>query len=95
MPATCLLPRAETGFRRNQYGFVLGGPISAANRSFVDYQGTKCKPERRGRNCPSVASTAGDFQHRAIPVIDDRQTSAGYVVAFSARYDSQNPALIR
>jgi hypothetical protein len=68
-------------FRRNQYGFVFGGPIRR-NRTFffTDYQGTRLQT---GTPRPSTVPTS--LQRRGIfstPIYDPattRQTGAGYI----------------
>lgn len=68
-------------FRRNQFGFVLGGPIRK-NRTFyfLDWQGTRLDNGTvRTSTVPTSAQRAGRF---AAPVYDPsttRLTAAGYV----------------
>ena len=61
-PATAANPNKPV-FRRNQFGFVLGGPI-VSNRTFffTDYQGTRQLIARvRISTVPTLAQRAGNF----------------------------------
>src|SRR5262249_5919983 len=68
-------------FRRNQYGFVFGGPIQR-NRTFffADYQGTRLQT-----GTPRISTVPTSLQRRGVfgtPIFDPattRQNSSGYV----------------
>src|SRR6185503_11324610 len=68
-------------FRRNQYGFVLGGPIQR-NKTFffLDYQGTRLQTGTpRTSTVPTVLQRQGIFN---VPIYDPsttRQQSTGFV----------------
>ena len=72
---------AKPRFRRNQYGFVLGGPVQK-NKTFffVDWQGTRFDTGLvRTSTVPTSAQKRGVFTQ---PIFDPRstsQTAAGYV----------------
>jgi hypothetical protein len=71
---------AKPRFRRNQYGFVLGGPIQK-NKTFffIDWQGTRLDQGAvRTSTVPTTAQKNGQF---TLPVYDPRstvQTPSGY-----------------
>ena len=75
------LPGANPPFKRNQYGFVLGGPIRK-NRTFffVDWQGARLRiGNTKISTVPTSAQRQGIF---AAPVFDPATTeltAAGYV----------------
>ena len=76
---------ASTGpkprFRRNQYGFVLGGPIQKSKTFFfVDWQGTRLNSGVvRTSTVPVSAQKRGVFPQPIFDAQTTRQTAAGYV----------------
>jgi hypothetical protein len=68
-------------FRRNQYGFVFGGPI-VRNRTFffVDYQGTRLQTGTvRTSTVPTTRQRQGIFTTPIFDPSTTRQTSSGFV----------------
>ncbi len=68
-------------FRRNQFGFVLGGPVQR-NRTFffVDWQGTRLDTGVvRTSTVPTSAQRAGIFTEAIFDPRTTRQTATGYV----------------
>ncbi len=68
-------------FRRNQYGFVLGGPVQR-NKTFffVDWQGTRLDTGVvRTSTVPTSAQKRGVFSQAVFDPLTTRQTSTGYV----------------
>ncbi len=67
-------------FRRNQYGFVLGGPVQK-NKTFffVDWQGTRLDQEVvRTSTVPTTAQAGGQFTQSIYDPQSTRQTASGY-----------------
>lgn len=72
---------AKPRFRRNQYGFVLGGPIQK-NKTFffADWQGTRLDTGVvRTSTVPTSAQRRGVFTQPIFDPGTTRQTAAGYV----------------
>ncbi len=68
-------------FRRNQYGFVLGGPIQK-NKTFffTDYQGTRLQTGTvRTSTVPTTLQRRGIFATAIYDPLTTRQTSTGFV----------------
>src|SRR5262249_29559062 len=67
-------------FRRNQYGFVLGGPIQKNKTSFfVDWQGTRLNTGVvRTSTVPTSAQRRGVFSQAIFDPRTTRQTASGY-----------------
>jgi len=68
-------------FRRNQYGFVLGGPVQR-NRTFffVEYQGTRLQTGTvRTSTVPTTLQRQGVFNTPIFDPASTRQTSSGFV----------------
>jgi hypothetical protein len=68
-------------FRRNQYGFVLGGPVQK-NKTFffVDWQGTRLDTGVvRTSTVPTSAQRRGVFSQPIFDPLTTRQTNAGYI----------------
>lgn len=68
-------------FRRNQYGFVLGGPVQA-NKTFffVDWQGTRLNTGSvRTSTVPTSSQKQGVFSTPIYDPSTTHQTNAGYV----------------
>src|SRR5262245_14232440 len=68
-------------FRRNQYGFVFGGPIQA-NKTFffADYQGTRLQTGTpRTSTVPTSLQRRGIFSTAVYDPATTRQTANGYV----------------
>jgi hypothetical protein len=68
-------------FRRNQYGFVLGGPVQKNQTFFfVDWQGTRLDTGVvRTSTVPTSNQKRGVFTQAVYDPLSTRQTSAGYV----------------
>ena len=68
-------------FRRNQYGFVLGGPIQKNNTFFfADWQGTRLDTGVvRTSTVPTSAQRRGVFTQPVFDPRSTRQTAGGYV----------------
>jgi hypothetical protein len=68
-------------FRRNQYGFVLGGPVDPGKTFFfVDYQGTKLDTGTvRTSTVPTTLERQGIFGTAIYDPATTRQTASGYV----------------
>lgn len=72
-------------FRRNQYGFVLGGPIGpsgGANKTFffTDYQGTRLQTGTlRTSTVPTTRQRQGIFTNNIFDPATTRQTGSGFV----------------
>ncbi len=67
-------------FRRNQYGFVLGGPVQK-NKTFffVDWQGTRLdQGVVRTSTVPTTAQAGGQFTQSIYDPQSTRQTASGY-----------------
>jgi len=67
----------KAAFRRNQFGFFLGGPIFK-NRTFIfgDYQGTRLRQEVTTINTvPTEAMRRGDFTERGDLIYDPLTTN--------------------
>ena len=67
-------------FRRNQYGFVLGGPVRK-NRTFffVDWQGTRLQTGAvRTSTVPTSLQRAGIFSQPVFDPLTTRRTNAGF-----------------
>jgi hypothetical protein len=72
---------AKPRFRRNQYGFVLGGPVQK-NKTFffVDWQGTRLDTGVvRSSTVPTSAQKRGVFTQQIFDPRSTRQTASGYV----------------
>jgi hypothetical protein len=68
-------------FRRNQYGFVVGGPIRR-NKAFffIDYQGTKLKTGTvRTSTVPTMLERQGIFSASIYDPATTRQTGSGFL----------------
>ena len=68
-------------FRRNQYGFVLGGPLQR-NKTFffTDYQGTRLQTGTvRTSTVPTTLQRRGVFGTQVFDPATTRQTSSGFV----------------
>jgi hypothetical protein len=68
-------------FRRNQYGFILGGPIQR-NKTFffADYQGTRLQTGTvRTSTVPTTLQRQGVFNAPIFDPASTRQTSTGFV----------------
>ena len=85
-------------FRRNQYGFVFGGPIQR-NKTFffVDYQGTRLQTGTvRTSTVPTTAAAAGNLQHADLRSDDDTPDRFRIRARpVSQRHDSRGPRSIR
>lgn len=89
--------QSRPAFKRNQYGFSLGGPV-VKNRVFLfgDYEWTKVRESRTVNNTiPTVAQRAGDFSALSAIIYDpatyvasprSRQPFAGNIIP-TARLD--------
>src|SRR5207245_3494533 len=67
-------------FRRNQYGFVLGGPVKK-NRTFffVDWQGTRLQTGAvRTSTVPTSLQRGGIFSQPIFDPVTTRRTDAGF-----------------
>ncbi|MCC6589018.1 MAG: TonB-dependent receptor [Bryobacterales bacterium] len=75
--ATAAKPR----FRRNQYGFVLGGPVQANTTFFfVDWQGTRLDTGVvRTSTVPTSSQRRGVFSQPVFDPRTTRQTPSGYM----------------
>ncbi|MEZ5399247.1 MAG: hypothetical protein R2729_06225 [Bryobacteraceae bacterium] len=63
----------DPAYRRNQYGFSLGGPVRR-NRTFVfgDYEGRRVREGiTRATNVPTAAERTGDFSQSGLPYLID------------------------
>jgi hypothetical protein len=72
---------AKPRFRRNQYGFILGGPVQK-NKTFffVDWQGTRLDTGVvRTSTVPTSAQKRGVFTQPIFDPRSTRQTASGYV----------------
>lgn len=72
---------AKPRFRRNQYGFVVGGPVQK-NKTFVfaDWQGTRLNTGVvRTSTVPTAAQRRGQFAGAIYDPFSTRRTEAGYV----------------
>ena len=67
-------------FRRNQYGFVLGGPIQR-NKTFffVDYQGTRLQTGTARTSTVPTTLQRKESRLRSLIPATTRQTSSGFV----------------
>ncbi|HET9216367.1 MAG TPA: TonB-dependent receptor, partial [Terriglobia bacterium] len=67
-------------FRRNQYGFVIGGPIQESRTFFfADYQGTRLQTGTvRTSTVPTTQQRNGIFSTPVFDPATTRQTSSGY-----------------
>jgi hypothetical protein len=84
-------------FRRNQFGFVVGGPVRR-NRTFFfgEYQGARLRTGRSPISVvPTIAQRAGDFSLVATPIYDPttRDPFLNNVVPAS-RIDSVSAAVV-
>lgn len=72
---------ATPRFRRNQYGFVLGGPVQRNTTFFfADWQGTRLSTGVvRTSTVPASAWKAGIFSQPVFDPRTTRQTAAGYL----------------
>lgn len=72
---------AKPRFRRNQYGFVLGGPLQRNKTFFLaDWQGTRLDTGVvRTSSVPTSAQKRGVFSQPIFDPLTTRQTSTGYV----------------
>lgn len=71
---------AKPRFRRNQYGFVLGGPVQK-NKTFffVDWQGTRLdQGVVRTNTVPTTAQVGGQFTQSIYDPQSTVQTASGY-----------------
>src|SRR5262249_55647831 len=68
-------------FRRNQYGFVVGGPVRR-NKTFffIDYQGTKLQTGTvRTSTVPTTLERQGIFSAPVYDPATTRQTGSGFL----------------